>query len=179
VAVVVVPLVFIVVLPWAGWGSDYATNVIWSALIGGYIYALATLALKRSEAMERLPKVSVVGLARPAIRVLADTPLSEAVRQAHEANAQGIVVVDAADRVEAVVSEAAVIATPVQRRPWVTVGALSKRIEPGLMLDVTLTGEALLDAMLAHPSAEYVTQDPATGEVRVLSADDVAKVLSS
>jgi Zn-dependent protease len=179
VAVVVVPLVFIVVLPWAGWGSDYATNVIWSALIGGYIYALATLALKRSEAMERLPKVSVVGLARPAIRVLADTPLSEAVRQAHEANAQGIVVVDAADRVEAVVSEAAVIATPVQRRPWVTVGALSKRIEPGLVLDVTLTGEALLDAMRAHPSAEYVTQDPATGEVRVLSADDVAKVLSS
>jgi Zn-dependent protease len=179
VAVIVVPFVFVVVLPWAGWGSDYTTNVIWSALIGGYIYALATFALKRSEAMSRLPKVTVVGLARPAIRVLADTPLSEAVRRAHEANARGIVVVDAADRLEAVVSEAAVIATPEQRRPWVTVGTLSKRIEPGLMLDVTLTGEALLDAMRAHPSAEYVTQDPATGEVRVLSSDDVAKVLST
>jgi Zn-dependent protease len=179
VAVIVVPFVFVVLLPWAGFASDYLTNVIWSALIGGYIYALATLALKRSEAMSRLPRVSVAGLARPALRVPADMPLAEAVRRAHEANARGIVVVDAADRLEAVVSEAAVIATPEQRRPWISVGSLAKRIEPGLVLDVTLTGEALLEAMQAHPSAEYVTQDPATGEVRVLSADDVAQALSA
>jgi coenzyme F420-0:L-glutamate ligase/coenzyme F420-1:gamma-L-glutamate ligase len=39
--------------------------------------------------------------------------------------------------------------------------------------------EELLEAMRAHPAAEYVTQDPATGEVRVLTADDVAKALSA
>jgi Zn-dependent protease len=178
VAVVVVPFVFVVALPWAGYGADYTSNLIWSVLIGGYIYALATFALRRSTAMSRLPAVSVIGLARPALRVPADMPLSEAVRRAHEARAHGLVVVDAADRIEAVVSEAAVIATPEQRRPWVTVGALSKRVVPGLVLDVHLAGEALLDAMRAHPSAEYVTQDPVTGEVRVLAADDVAKALS-
>ena len=178
VAVVVVPIVFMVVLPSAGYGADYATNLIWSALIGGYIYALATFALRRSHAMAKLPAVSVIGLARPALRVPADMPLAEAVRRAHEARAHGLVVVDAADRIEAVVSEAAVIATPEQRRPWVTVGSLAKRIVPGLVLDVHLRGEALLEAMRAHPSAEYVTQDPATGEVRVLAADDVAKALS-
>jgi Zn-dependent protease len=178
VAVIVVPLVFLVLLPWAGYGSDDTSNVIWAALIGGYIYALATFALKRSEAMSKLPRVTVVALARPALRVPADTPLSEAVRRAHEAGARGIVVVDAADRLEAVVSEAAVVATPEHRRPWVTVGSLAKRIEPGLLLDVRLAGEELLEAMRAHPAAEYVTRDPATGEVRVLSADDVAKALS-
>ncbi|MDT7537601.1 MAG: hypothetical protein QOI82_1186 [Actinomycetota bacterium] len=178
VAVVVVPLLFVVALPAAGYQSDYATNLIWSALIGGYIYALATMALRRSQAMSRLPKVTVVALARPALRVPADMPLAEAVRRAHEANARGLVVVDAADRLEAVVSEAAVMATPEQRRPWVTVGSLAKRIEPGLLLDVHLGGEELLAAMRAHPAAEYVTQDPATGEVRVLSADDVGKALS-
>jgi Zn-dependent protease len=178
IAVVVVPFVFVVLLPWAGYGANYVTNLIWSALIGGYISTLATFALQRSQAVTRLPRVTVVALARPALRVPADMPLAEAVRRAHEANARGLVVVDAADRLEAVVSEAAVMATPEQRRPWVTVGAVSKRIEPGLMLDVHLAGEELLEAMRAHPAAEYVTQDPATGEVRVLSADDVAKALS-
>jgi Zn-dependent protease len=179
VALVVVPLVFVVALPAAGLDSDYGTRLLWSALIGGYLYALATFALKQSQAMSRLPKVTVTALARPALRVPADMPLAEAVRRAHGANARGLVVVDAADRIEAVVSEAAVIATPEHRRPWVTVGSLSRRIDPGLVLDVHLGGEALLNAMQAHPAAEYVTQDPATGEVRVLSADDVAKALSA
>jgi Zn-dependent protease len=178
VAVFIVPFLFVVVLPWAGYGSDYATNLIWSALIGGYLYALATFALRRSQAITRLPRVSVVKLARPALRVPADMPLAEAIRRAHEAGARGLVVVDAADRVEAVVSEAAVIATPEQRRPWVTVGSLSRRVEPGLVLDVQVSGAELLVAMRAHPAAEYVTRDPATGEVRVLSSDDVAKALS-
>ena len=153
VAVVVVPFVFVVALPWAGNGTDYTTSLIWSAVIGGYIYALATFALKRSQAMTRLPMVTVSGLARPALRVPADMPLAEAVRRAHEANVRGLVVVDAADRLEAVVSEAAVMATPEQRRPWVSVGSLARRIEPGLVLDVHLSGEELLTAMRAHPAA--------------------------
>jgi Zn-dependent protease len=179
VAVVVVPFVFVVLLPWAGYGGNDATNLIWAALIGAYIYTLATATLKRSEAMRRLPRVTVAALARPALRVPADMPLAEAVRRAHEANLRGLVVVDAADRIEAVVSEAAVIATPEQRRPWVTVGTLSKRIVPGLLLDARLEGEDLLNAMRAHPSAEYVTEDRTTGEVRVLVSEDVAKALTT
>jgi Zn-dependent protease len=179
VAVVVVPFVVVVVLPWAGTGGDNTTNLFWAAILGGYMYALATVALKRSQAMSRLPGVTVIDLARPALRVPADMPLAEAVRRAHEANARGLVVVDSADRLEAVVSEAAVMSTPEQRRPWVSVGSLARRIDPGLVLDVHLSGEELLAAMRAHPAPEYVTQDPATGELRVLSSEDVAKALSS
>lgn len=177
VAVVVVPLLLVVVLPAAGYGNDGATNVIWAVLLAAYIYAMATATLKRAQAMRRLPRVTMA-LARPALRVPADMPLAEAVRRAHAVNARGLVVVDSADRLEAVVSEAAVQATPEQRRPWVTVGTLAKRLEPGLILDARLTGEDLLQAMRAHPSAEYVTRNDATGEVRVLVSDDVAKALS-
>jgi Zn-dependent protease/CBS domain-containing protein len=178
VAVVIVPFVIVVLLPWLGTGGDSTENLIWAAVIGGYMYAMATVALRRSQALSRLPGVTVMALARPTLRVPADMPLAEAVRRAQEANARGIVVVDSADQLEAVVSEAAVLNTPEQRRPWISVGSLAKRIVPGLMLDVHLAGEELLAAMRAHPAAEYVTQDPATGEVRVLSSDDVAKALS-
>ncbi|GAC1444447.1 MAG: hypothetical protein NVS3B26_01620 [Mycobacteriales bacterium] len=179
VAVAVVPFLLLVVLPRAGYGSDSATNVVWAVLLAAYIYAMATATLRRAQAISRLPKITVAALGRPALRVPADMPLSEAVRRAHEVNARGLVVVDAADHLEAVVSEAAVQATPEQRRPWVTVGTLSKRLEPGLILDAHLMGEDLLQAMRAHPAAEYVTQDPVTGEVRVLVSEDVAKALSA
>jgi Zn-dependent protease len=179
VGLVVVPILLIVVLPAAGFGGNSTTNVIFAALFAAYIYTIATATLKRSQAMSRLPRVSVAALARPALKVPADMPLAEAVRRAHEAGVRGLVVVDGADRLEAVVSEAAVIATPEQRRPWVTVGTLAKRLEPGLMLDPHLGGEELLARMRAHPAAEYVAEDPVTGEVRVLVSEDVAKALTS
>jgi Zn-dependent protease len=179
VGLVVVPLLLVVVLPAAGYGGSDATNIIFAALLATYIYSIATATLKRSQAMSRLPQVSISALARPALRVPADMPVAEAVRRAQAAGVRGLVVVDAADRLEAVVSEAAIIATPEQRRPWVTVGTLSKRLEPGLLLDPRLAGEELLARMRAHPAAEYVAEDPATGEVRVLVSEDVAKALTA
>jgi Zn-dependent protease len=175
-AMAIVPLILLV-LPALGYSSP--SNLVFGLLVAAYIYSLATATLRRSQAMTRLPAVTVAGLARRALRVPADMPLAEAVRRAHAADLHALVVVDSADRLEAVVSEAAVLATPEQRRPWVAVGALARRIEPGLLLDPRLGGEPLLQAMRAHPAAEYVTQDPATGEVRVLVADDVAKALTA
>lgn len=179
VAVLVVPFLLVVVLPRAGYGGTGATNVVFAALIAAYIYALATAALKHSRTMSRLPRVTVAALARPALKVPADMPLGEAVRRAQAADVRGLVVVDSADQLEAVVSEAAVLATPEQRRPWVSVGTLARRLEPGMLLDPQLGGEALLAAMRAHPAAEYVTQDASTGAVRVLVSDDVARALSA
>jgi Zn-dependent protease len=178
IALVVLPLVLVGLLPALGYGSNNAGNVIFAGLLAAFVYSGATAALRRSEAISRLPQVSVAALARPALRVPADLPLAEAVRRAQAANVNALVVVDSADRLEGVVSEAAVLATPEQRRPWVAVGTLARRVEPGLQLDVGLAGEGLLAAMRATPASEYVTTDPATGEVRVLVAQDVAKVLA-
>ena len=56
--------------------------------------------------------------------------------------------------------QASVLATPEERRPWVTVDAVARRIEDGLVLDPALEGEELLAAMRATPASEYVVPDP-------------------
>jgi Zn-dependent protease len=178
-AVVVLPLLLVVVVPARLDYSPSIGGVLFSALASAFVYAGATAALRRSQVLSRLPSVSVVALARPAIRVPASLPLSEAVRRAQEAGARGVVVVDSADRLEAVVTEAAVLATPEERRPWVPVGSVAKRLVEGMHLDPALAGEPLLEALRACPTSEYVTTDPATGEVRVLSVSDVAKAVGS
>ena len=177
VAVVVVPGLLLVVLPATGVTSVGITTVLFAGLISAFIYLGASASLQRSHFVERLPRASVAALARPALEVPADLPLAEAVRRAHEAGARALVVTDSAGRLQAVVSEAAVLATPEERRPWVTVGTVSRRLEDGLVLDPALQGEALLEAMRATPASEYVVPDP-TGPVRVLVTADVAEAVT-
>jgi hypothetical protein len=87
------------------------------------------------------------------------------------------VVVDSSGRPRAVVSEAAVLATPEDRRPWVPVGSVARALVDGMVLDAALAGEPLLEALRRTPASEYVVQD--RGGFRVLAAQDVAAVLSS
>ena len=66
---------------------------------------------------------------------------------------------DREDQPLALVSEAAVTATPVERRPWVSVGTVSRRLEPGLFLPVDLDGPGLVERMRDLPAAEYLVVD--------------------
>jgi Zn-dependent protease/CBS domain-containing protein len=177
VAVVVVPALLLGVLPALGVTSTSVFTVLFTGLIAAFIYAGATASLQRAKVLERLPQASVARLARPALEVAADLPLAEAVRRAQEADLRAIVVTDSAGRLQAVVSEAAVLATPEERRPWVTVDTVARRLEDGMVLDPSLQGEALLEAMRAKPATEYVVPDP-TGPVRVLVTADVAEAVT-
>ncbi len=178
VAVVVVPALLLGVLPAVGFTSLDVTTLVFTVLVAAFIYVGATASLQRARFVERLPRASVAALARPALEVPADLPLAEAVRRAHEAGTRAIVVTDSSGRLQAVVSEAAVLATPEERRPWVTVGTVSRRLEEGLVLDPALQGEALLAAMRAFPASEYLVPDP-TGPVRVLVTADVAEAVTA
>jgi Zn-dependent protease len=177
VAVVVVPTLLLGILPLLGVTRVSLGTALFAGLIGAFIYVGASASLQRARYVERLPRASVARLARPALEVPADLPLAEAVRRAHEAGARAIVVTDSAGRLQAVASEAAVLATPEERRPWVTVDTVSRRLEEGLLLDPSLEGEALLAAMRATPASEYVVPDPA-GPVRVLVTADVAEAVT-
>ena len=86
----------------------------------------------------------------------------------------GVVVVDGNGQPEAVVSEAAVVAVPEDRRPWVTVSTVARRVVDGMVLDPSLEGERLLEAMSRVPATEYVVPHP----LRVLIAEDVARVVT-
>lgn len=176
-AVLVVPALLLAGLPALGFGGPSASTIVLAALLGAFLYTGATGALRQARLTDRLPAATVARLARPALRVRGNLPLAEAVRQAQEAGVGGLVVVDSADRLEAVVNEAAVIATPEHRRPWLPVGDVARRLEDGMLLDPALAGEQLLAVLQRTPATEYVVQDPASGQVGVLAAADVVRAL--
>ncbi|MFB9236378.1 site-2 protease family protein [Plantactinospora siamensis] len=83
---------------------------------------------------------------------------------------------DAAGRLVALVDRTAAAAVPPERRPWIAVDAVSRRLEAVPRLAVGLRGEQLLRAVQDHPGAQYVVT---SGEdvVGVLHLDDLARVL--
>jgi hypothetical protein len=77
------------------------------------------------------------------------------------------------------VVESAVRATPVDRRPWIPVGDLSRRLEPGHRVVADLEGEELVHALTAQPASEYLVVE-ANGDVYgVLATSDVERALAA
>ena len=154
-------------------------DVVWGALLGAFIWVGATQSLQQAGLQQRLPGLSARRLTRRAIPVAADLPLSEALRQAHEAGARGMVVVSTGGDPVGLVVEAAVRATPVERRPWVPVGDLSRRLEPGHRVVADLEGEELVHTLTAQPTSEYLVVE-ANGDVYgVLATSDVERALTT
>jgi len=178
VALVLVPLLLLVALPSIGVTQLTATSVIFAALIASFIYLGATASLRRAKYLARLPRASVRALARPAVAVPQDVPLSEAVRQAQAAGVGGVVLVDTTGTAVAVLNEEAVLATPEQRRPWVAASTVGRRLTEGMVLDAALSGEGLIEAMRAVPAPEYVVREADGSGFRVLSTKDVATAVA-
>src|SRR5699024_10528190 len=107
---------------------DYAIAVI----VAFFLYSGATQAMAAAKVRRRLPHLRARTLARRALAVDEQMPLSEAVRRAQQDQAGGIVVVRSDDFPYAVVSEQAVLATPDERRAWMSVGSVARRLSPGL-----------------------------------------------
>ncbi|MBX6370825.1 MAG: site-2 protease family protein [Acidothermus sp.] len=150
---------------------------LWAMLIAAMLIFSAGTTLRLQALRERLPALSARTLTRQALSVTGDVPLSEAVRRAQEARAGGLVVIDGYGRPTAVVSEAAVVATPESRRPWISVSSVARQISPADLLPADLQGEALLERLRSTPASEYVVVGP-DGEIYgVLAAADVAAAL--
>jgi CBS domain-containing protein len=147
-------------------------------LLGGFIWVGASQSLRQAGVLARLPGISARSLTRRAIPVPADLPLSEAIRRAHEAGATGLVVVSTGGDPVGLVVEAAVQATPVERRPWVPVGDLSRRLDEGHRLQADLSGEDLVNTMTGRPASEYLVVE-ANGDIYgVLATADVERALT-
>jgi Zn-dependent protease len=184
VALVVVPVLLLGVLPAVGLGEVSVGTVLFAGLVSAFVYAGASATLQQAQLSARLPRASVAALARPALALPGDLPLSEAVRRAQSADVRAVVVVDSTGRPSAVVSEAAVQAVPEDRRPWVPVASVARGLTDGLLLDPSLTGERLLEAMRRTPASEYLVADApadpsaAHAALRVLVAADVAAAVA-
>jgi len=155
-----------------------AIDFVLAAVIGLFLWQGATQALIGAKIRSRLPALKARLLARRAIAVPPDLPLSEALRRASGAEAGAMVVVTADGRPSAVVNEAAVTATPEARRPWVACSAVARDLQPGLLLEADLDGERLLRAMQATPASEYVLLEPSGDVYGVLATADVDAAFS-
>jgi Zn-dependent protease/CBS domain-containing protein len=158
-------------------GGDIVST-LWVVVIAGFMWTGASQSIKATRFRERLPALQARRLARKAVSVPASTPLAEAIRQADEAGARAIVVVDHEGKPIAIVNEAAVTATPPQRRPWVDTGSMARSIDPTLVLNADLQGMALLDALRRAPATEYLLVDSGGQVVGVLAARDLDQVFA-
>jgi Zn-dependent protease/CBS domain-containing protein len=158
--------------------NDGGANFISALFVAAFMWTGATQSIKATRFRERLPALQARRLARKAISVPANTPLAEAIRQADEAGARAVVVVDHDSKPIAIVNEAAVTATPPQRRPWVDTGSMARSIDPSLVLSADLQGMALLDAIRRAPASEYLLVDSTGQVVGVLAARDLDQVFA-
>jgi len=142
-------------------------------VIALFLWSGATAAMASARLRRRLPSLVARNLARRTLTVPEDLPLAEAVRRAQEAEAGSIVTVTGAGRPVGIVSEAALLATPEDRRPWVAVSTVARTAEGGLTLPVAIGGEELIVAISRYPAAEYLLVEDDGGIYGVLSTADV------
>lgn len=153
--------------------SPTIIQYVFAFLIASFLWAGATQALVTAKLRARLPTIQARRLARPAIGVPADLPLSEAIRRAQEAQAGSLVIVSGDGRPAGIVNEAAVVSTPDHRRPWLPTGDLARRLDDSLMLSADLVGEPLVNAMNRNPATEYVLVEADGSVYGVLVTKDV------
>jgi Zn-dependent protease len=142
-------------------------------VVASFLWAGATSAMASARLLEKLPHLVARDLARRTLAVPDDLPLSEAVRRAQDAQAGSIVTVTGSGHPVGVVSEAALLATPEERRPWVAVSTVARGLDDGLQLPATITGEDLVRAISRTPAAEYLLLEEDGTIYGVLATADV------
>jgi Zn-dependent protease/CBS domain-containing protein len=155
-----------------------AVDLIWGPLLGWFIWTGATQSLAFARIQARVPGLAARNLTRRAVPAAADLPLAEALRRAEAAGAAAIVVVTGDGRPVGIVVESRVRRVPEARRPWETVGDLSRRLEPEMVVSAELTGERLVEAIADVAASEFLVVE-ATGEIYgVLSTTDVERAMA-
>jgi Zn-dependent protease/CBS domain-containing protein len=144
-----------------------------SIVIGFFLWNGATSSLAAARVRRRLPHLVARNLARRTLAVPEDLPLAEAVRRAREAHAGAIVTVTGSGRPVGVVNEAALMATPEDRRPWVAVSTVARGVDDGLSLPVGISGEDLVRAITRTPATEYLLLEDDGAVFGVLTTADV------
>ncbi|CAA9327410.1 MAG: hypothetical protein AVDCRST_MAG34-61 [uncultured Nocardioidaceae bacterium] len=162
----------------AGVPLDFVDYLL-AVVFGWFLWSAATSAIVSAKIRSRLPALQARALARRTVTLPDDLPVTEGMRQATEAQAGAIVTLDSSGQARGVVNETAAAAIPVERRPWVTLDAVSRGIDPGLTLSADLAGEGLIRAMQQQPATEYLLVEADGAIFGVLSTADVDAAFSA
>lgn len=147
-------------------------------VIASFLWGGASAAIMSAKVRRRLPALHARSLARRTLTVPHDLPLAEAVRRAQEQQAGSIVVLDSDGRPSGIVNEAALVATPEDRRPWLPTSAVARTMEQGMVLSADISGESLIRAMQRTPASEYLLVEADGGIFGVLATEDVDKAFA-
>jgi Zn-dependent protease len=162
----------VAVLPWLlVRGVPATVTVLWSLLLAWFLWSAARAAVANGRLRSRLPSLVAGRLARPTLAVVGHVPLEQAEQRARSAGADAMVVVDALDRPLGVVDEAAAAKVPAERRPWIGVASLARRVPTEHVFPAALAGEDLIAAMHAAPADTYLVVDDSGHHSVLLSAD--------
>jgi Zn-dependent protease/CBS domain-containing protein len=142
-------------------------------IVAAFLWSGSTAAMSSARLRSRLPNLVARQLARPTIAVHGELPLAEAVRRAQDDRAGSIVTVTGAGVPVGIVSEAALQATPDDRRPWVATSTVARTIEDGLRLPADISGEDLVMAISRTPAGEYLLVEADGALAGVLTTADV------
>lgn len=153
--------------------SPDIVRVVWAALIGGLLWNGATQAISTARVRRRAPAAVAATLAVRAVGVPATASLAQALDAARRVGAERIVLLDTGGSPFALVEPTAVEQVPVERAEHVGVASVARRLDPSSVVDVRLSGEALLQALGGLPGEEFVALDAERRVVGVLYARDV------
>jgi CBS domain containing-hemolysin-like protein len=145
--------------------------------VAAFLWFGASQALRVAAVAQRSQSLRVDRLLRPAVYLPASTPISEALRRLAAARAAAIVVIDSEGRSRALVQEAQISAMEPNRRPWSTLAEVSRPLEPGLIIDDSLSGEDLLAAVRTTPASEYLVIGRDGTSRGLIATADVARAL--
>jgi Zn-dependent protease len=148
---------------------DFALAVI----VAGFLWSGATASMAAARMRGRIAHLVGRDLARRTLAVPGDLPLAEAVRRAQDASAGSLVTVTGSGVPIGIVSEAAVAATPEDRRPWVPVSTVARTLEDGLRLPAAISGEELVRAISQVEASEFLLVEPDGSICGVLATADV------
>ena len=138
-----------------------------------FLWQGATASINGARIRRRLPALQARHLARRALAVPGELPLAEAVRRAQDAHAGSIITVTSTGSPVGVVNEAALLATPEDRRPWVPTSTVARDLGAGLSLPADISGEDLVRAVTRTPASEYLLVEPDGSIYGVLTTADL------
>jgi Zn-dependent protease len=159
-------------------GVVTAFGTLFLVLVAFTVWQGAGQSIRLARISRRFPMIDLGRLARPLLPVPTGTPLAEAQRRG-DADARhdpALGVADASGRLVALVDRTAADAVPPERRPWISVDAVSRTLDGLPCIPLGLTGEQVVRAVQANPGAQYLVT---AGEdvVGVLHVADLAQLL--
>jgi Zn-dependent protease len=152
---------------------------LYSLLISFTLFQGARQSLMSANVGMAITTLRARDFVRPTFFGTADLPLSEALRRAHEESKTAIAVIDADGEPTALIVPHAVASVPEQRRPWITLGEVSRSLQQEDIIDVELEGDDLLASLRATDTTEHLVIDADGSPLGVLSTMDVAARLSA